>query len=160
MGRGNNSANKRAREADRERKRQDKKERARQRRADSPGGIEIASVGDIQTAAVNATVAGIDANGHVLTGDEHERGASGPPCRLFVGGLSRDTTADELRTLFSEVGDVIDAVIVADRDTGDSRGFGFVTMADRKSASKAMRQLSGHEIDGRPIRIDSATERP
>jgi hypothetical protein len=160
MGRGNNSANKRAREAERERKKQDKQERARQRRAESQGGIEVASVADIQTAAVNATVAGIDEAGHVLTGEETAGGSSGPSCRLFVGGLSWDTTADELRKLFGDVGEVLDTVIVTDRDTGESRGFGFVTMADRKVATKAMRELGGHEIDGRPIRIDIATDRP
>jgi hypothetical protein len=159
MGRGSNSANKRAREAERDRKNQEKQERARQRRADSPGGIDVASVEDIQTAAVHATVAGINANGHVVTGDELAGGNSGPPCRLFVGGLSWDTNAAELRKLFSEIGEVVDAVIVTDRGTGESRGFGFVTMADRKVATKAMRELGGQEIDGRPIRIDIATER-
>lgn len=150
---------KRQREAERERKKRDKLERARQRRADSPGGIEVASVEDIQTAAVNSTVEGIQANGHVITGDELEGGTSGPPCRLFVGGLSWDTTAAELRKVFADVGEVVDAVIVTDRATGDSRGFGFVTMADRKVATKAMRDLGGQEIDGRSIRIDIATER-
>src|SRR5690606_14655941 len=110
MGRGSNSASKRAREAERDRKKQEKQERARQRRADSPGGIEVASVEEIQTAAVHATVTGINANGHVVTGDELEGGASGPPCRLFVGGLSWDTTAAELRKLFGDVGEVVDAV--------------------------------------------------
>ena len=158
MGRGNNTANKRAREAERARKRQEKQERARKRRA-SGGGIEIASVEDIQTAAVQATVTGISEKGHVLTGEELEGGSSGPPCRLFVGGLSWDTTAADLRKLFGEVGEVVDAVIVTDRGTGESRGFGFVTMADRKIATKAMRELGGQEIDGRSIRIDIATER-
>ena len=159
MGRGNSSMGKRAREAERERKKREKQERARQRRADSPGGIEIASVEEIQTAAIQSTVEGIQANGHVITGEELEHGSSGPPCRLFVGGLSWDTTAKELREVFAEVGEVVDAVIVTDRDTGDSRGFGFVTMGDRKTASKAMRELGGAEVDGRPIRIDMASER-
>jgi hypothetical protein len=159
MGRGSNSAGKRQKEAERERKRRDKEERARQRRADSPGGIDIASVEDIQTAAVNSTVEGIQANGHIITGEELEGGNSGPPCRLFVGGLSWDTNAGELRKVFADIGEVVDAVIVTDRATGDSRGFGFVTMADRKVATKAMRELGGFEIDGRSIRIDIATER-
>jgi RNA recognition motif-containing protein len=150
---------KRQREAERERKKRDKEARARQRRADSPGGIEIGSVEDIQTAAVNSTVEGIQANGHVITGDELEGGNSGPPCRLFVGGLSWDTTAGDLRKVFADIGEVVDAVIVTDRGTGDSRGFGFVTMADRKTATKAMRELGGYEIDGRSIRVDIATER-
>ena len=48
---------------------------------------------------------------------------------------------------------------MTDRDTGDSRGFGFVTMADRRAATKAVKQLSGFEVDGRPLRIDMATSR-
>ena len=159
MGRGSNSVGKRRREAERERKSREKGERARQRRADSTGEVEIASVADIQTAAVNATVEGVLADGTILTGEDPNGASSGPPCRLFVGGLSWDTTAVELRKAFADVGEVVDAVIVMDRDTGDSRGFGFVTMADRRAASKAMRELGGHELDGRPIRIDMATDR-
>jgi RNA recognition motif-containing protein len=159
MGRGSSSMGKRQREAERERKKRDKNERAQKRRDDSTGVVEIAQVGDIQTAAVNSTVEGIQENGHIITGDELEGGTSGPPCRLFVGGLSWDTTANDLRKVFGDVGEVVDAVIVTDRDTGDSRGFGFVTMSDRKTASKAMRELGGYELDGRSLRIDIATER-
>lgn len=159
MGRGNASVGKRRREAERERKKREKDDRARQRRADSPGGIETASVEDIQSAAVNSEVQSINADGTIVTTGDLEGSTSGPPCRLFVGGLSWDTTAVELRKAFADIGDVVDAVIVMDRDTGDSRGFGFVTMADRKSASKAMRELGGAEIDGRSIRIDMATDR-
>jgi RNA recognition motif-containing protein len=158
MGRGNNTQAKRRREAERERKKQEKQERARERRADSPGGVEIGSVEDIQSAAFNEHVEGVLEDGTILNGRENEQ-SSGPPCRLFVGGLSWETTADDLRKTFEDVGAVVDAVIVLDRDTGDSRGFGFVTMADRRAATKAVRDLSGFELDGRSIRIDIATER-
>jgi RNA recognition motif-containing protein len=159
MGRGNNTQAKRRREAERERKKQEKQERARERRADAPGGVEIGSVEDIQSAAFNEHVEGVLEDGTILNGRENDQHSSGPPCRLFVGGLSWDTTADDLRKTFEDVGTVVDAVIVLDRDTGDSRGFGFVTMADRKAATKAVRDLSGFELDGRSIRIDIATER-
>jgi hypothetical protein len=160
MGRGNVSSNKRRREAEREQKKRDKQERARQRRAEGGTGIATASVSDIQTAAVNSTVEEIQADGTVVTSESLEHAAaSGMPCRLFVGGLSWDTTAGDLRKVFAEIGEVVDAVIVTDRDTGDSRGFGFVTMADRKSATKAMRELGGYELDGRSLRIDMASER-
>jgi RNA recognition motif-containing protein len=159
MGRGNNTQAKRRREAERDRKKQEKQERARERRADSPGGVEIGSVADIQSAAFNEHVEGVLEDGTILNGRENEGHSSGPPCRLFVGGLSWETTADDLRKTFEDVGTVVDAVIVLDRDTGDSRGFGFVTMADRKAATKAVRDLSGFELDGRSIRIDIATER-
>jgi RNA recognition motif-containing protein len=159
MGRGNNTQAKRRREAERDRKKQEKQERAKERRADSPGGVEIGSVADIQSAAFNEHVEGVLEDGTILNGREHEGHSSGPPCRLFVGGLSWETTADDLRKTFEDVGTVVDAVIVLDRDTGDSRGFGFVTMADRRAATKAVRDLSGFELDGRSIRIDIATER-
>jgi RNA recognition motif-containing protein len=159
MGRGNNTQAKRRREAERERKTQEKQERAKQRRADAPGGVEIASAADIQSAAYNEHVEGVLEDGTILNGRENDPHSSGPPCRLFEGGLSWDTTADDLRKTFEDVGAVVDAVIVLDRDTGDSRGFGFVTMADRRAATKAVRDLSGFELDGRSIRIDIATER-
>ncbi|NVB42287.1 hypothetical protein G6O69_30970 [Pseudenhygromyxa sp. WMMC2535] len=160
MGRGNRSAAKRRREADRARQKQDKAERKRQRKATSTGGIEIASVEDIQTVAVNTEVSEIRADGTVLSGDEDLQAASnGEPCRLFVGGLSWETNSQELREAFADVGDVIEATVVLDRDTGRSRGFGFVTMGSRKQAMEAMRGLNGTELDGRSIRIDMATER-
>lgn len=82
----------------------------------------------------------------------------GPPCRLFVGSLSRETTSQDLRALFADIGPVLDAAVLNDRMTGESRGFGFVTM-DRRSATKAVKQLDGHELHGRSIRVNVATER-
>lgn len=87
------------------------------------------------------------------------RSRPGRPVRLFVGSLSWDTTADGLKELFGTQGDVVDAIVVTDRDTGDSRGFGFVTMADKKAAATAVRDLDGQELDGRSIRVSVATER-
>lgn len=156
MGRGSNSVGKRRREAEKARKKREKRERARQRRAESTGGIEVASVEEIQTAAVNAPVEDVLADGTILTGEPEP---VGPPCRLFVGGLSWGTTASDLRKTFGELGEVVDAIIVTDRGTGESRGFGFVTMADRKIANKAVRELGGQELDGRTIRVDMATDR-
>jgi len=160
MGRGSHSLSKRRREAEKQRKKREKRERKRQRQEDS-SGVEIASVEDLQPEAVNATVEGVLASGRtVIAGEEQlEPGTSGPPVRLFVGGLSFDTTSDSLRTAFEAAGTVVDATIVHDRDTGDPRGFGFVTMGDRKAASKALKELGGMELDGRNIRVDVATER-
>ena len=151
---------KRRREAEKQRKKKEKAERARQRRAEG-GGVEIASLEDLQPAAVNAEVEKVMANGRTVIAGEEQLvgGTSGPPVRLFVGGLSFDTTPDDLKELFGTIGIVVDAMVVYDRDTGDPRGFGFVTMGDRKLASKAMRELSGHELQGRNIRVDMATER-
>ncbi|HBQ14086.1 MAG TPA: RNA-binding protein [Myxococcales bacterium] len=81
------------------------------------------------------------------------------PARLFVGGLSYDTTAQTLKSAFEEFGEVADAVVVTDRGTGNSRGFGFVTMANRRDAPKAIDGLTDSELDGRRIFVNTATER-
>jgi RNA recognition motif-containing protein len=87
------------------------------------------------------------------------RGASAIPCRLFVGGVSWNTTEEDLRQAFSQFGPVADAAIVKDRDTGQSRGFAFVTMADRKDAGRAIDGLNGSELDGRRLVVNVATAR-
>lgn len=79
--------------------------------------------------------------------------------RLFIGNLSYRTTESQLTDLFSQVGEVISATIVTDRDTGRSRGFGFVEM-DRDAATKAIEEFNGCEIDGRNINVNEARPRP
>jgi len=87
------------------------------------------------------------------------RAAAGIPCRLFVGGISWDTTLETLRGVFEEFGAITDAVILTDRGTGQSRGFGFVTFQNRKDAARAVEQLDGFELDGRNIIVNVATEK-
>ncbi|MBL4683225.1 MAG: RNA-binding protein [Nannocystaceae bacterium] len=79
--------------------------------------------------------------------------------KLFVGGLSWDTNDDGLRDAFSQHGVVSDVKVVTDRETGRSRGFGFVTMGDAESMKTAMREMDGFNLDGRSIRVNEATER-
>jgi cold-inducible RNA-binding protein len=79
--------------------------------------------------------------------------------RLFVGGLAWATDDDGLRQAFEAHGEVTDAKVVADRDTGRSRGFGFVTFATEEEAQAALDALNGTDLDGRTIRIDLARER-
>jgi RNA recognition motif-containing protein len=80
--------------------------------------------------------------------------------KLFVGGLSWDTNDDGLRTAFSQFGVVLEAKVVTDRETGRSRGFGFVTMDDAEAAKTAMQQMDGASLDGRAIRVNEANDRP
>jgi cold-inducible RNA-binding protein len=80
--------------------------------------------------------------------------------RLYVGNVSYDTNAEMLRTLFSELGQVSDVHIVMDRDSGRPRGLAFVTMASRADADNAIRELNGRMIDGRPLRVNEAEDRP
>ena len=79
--------------------------------------------------------------------------------KLFIGGISWDTSEAGLREAFEQFGEVVEATIVVDRDTGRSRGFGFVVFADDGDALKAVEALNGTELDGRAIRVDEARER-
>ncbi|WP_052557155.1 RNA-binding protein [Enhygromyxa salina] len=78
--------------------------------------------------------------------------------KLFVGGLPWAMDNQRLKEVFAEFGDVEDARVVLDRETGRSRGFGFVTFATPEAAESAM-ALNGQDVDGRPIRIDRAQEK-
>jgi len=79
--------------------------------------------------------------------------------RLFIGGLSWDTDDAGLRSAFEPFGDVRDAKVITDRDTGRSRGFGFVTYASGGDVSKAIEAMNGAMLDGRSLRVDQAQER-
>lgn len=79
--------------------------------------------------------------------------------KLFVGGLSWGTDEHSLRAAFEPHGEVIEAKVITDRDTGRSRGFGFVTFASGDDADKATAALDGHELDGRAIAVNEARER-
>ena len=76
--------------------------------------------------------------------------------KLFVGSLSWNTDDRGLREAFAPHGEITEATVVADRDTGRSRGFGFVTFADDAAADKAVAALNGTELDGRTIKVDVA----
>jgi RNA recognition motif-containing protein len=80
--------------------------------------------------------------------------------KLFVGGLSWNTTNTELQQAFEACGAVTEAKVVSDRETGRSRGFGFVTFEDEESATRAISELDGSTLDGRTIRVDKANDRP
>ena len=80
--------------------------------------------------------------------------------KLFVGGLSWDTNDQSLARAFESYGEVTDAKVISDRDTGRSRGFGFVTFSDANDARSAMQAMDGANLDGRTIRVNEANERP
>lgn len=76
--------------------------------------------------------------------------------KLFVGSLSFSTSSEGLRTLFAEAGSVESATVVTDRDTGQSRGFGFVEMATAEEANEAVKRFNGHQLDGRQLKVELA----
>ena len=78
------------------------------------------------------------------------------PHKIFIGGLSFSTTESRLRDLFAEVGTVESAAVVTDRDTGRSRGFGFVEMATAEDAAEAVKRFNGQNVDGRTLKVELA----
>ena len=79
--------------------------------------------------------------------------------KLFVGSLAWATTDDSLKDFFSAVGTVVSANVIVDRDTNRSKGFGFVEMSSDEEAKKAVDELNGKELDGRPIVVNEARPR-
>ena len=77
--------------------------------------------------------------------------------KLFIGGLSFSTSDERLRELFAVAGGVESAAVVTDRDTGRSRGFGFVEMATAEGAAEAVKQLNGQAVDGRTLKVELST---
>ena len=79
--------------------------------------------------------------------------------RMYVGNLSYNTGASQLRDLFAAFGDVVDATVISDKDTGRSKGFGFVEMREQQDGDDAIQALDGSNLDGRQIKVSVANER-
>ena len=79
---------------------------------------------------------------------------------IYAGNLSYQLTDDELREAFANFGEVTSAKIIIDRDTGRSKGFGFVEMPDNTQAEAAMEQLNGSDLKGRSMKVNEAKPRP
>jgi RNA recognition motif-containing protein len=79
--------------------------------------------------------------------------------KLYVGNLNYQTQEEDLRSLFEQFGEIASANIVFDRDTGRSRGFGFVEFAEEQAARAAESALNGTELDGRTLRVNEARPR-
>jgi len=76
--------------------------------------------------------------------------------KLFVGNLEYTVTSDELREAFSQAGTVVDAVVITDKMSGRSRGFGFVEMSSEEEAKAAVEKVNGTELKGRKINVNEA----
>lgn len=79
--------------------------------------------------------------------------------KLYVGNLSFNTNTQDLEDVFAEVGTVESTNVIEDRDTGRSRGFGFVEMSSAEEAKKAIEELDGKEVDGRELKVNEAKPR-
>jgi len=79
--------------------------------------------------------------------------------KLFVGGLSWNTNDDGLRDAFERFGDIVEAKVITDRESGRSRGFGFVTFANDDAAASAINEMNGAQLDGRTIKVNEAEDK-
>lgn len=129
--------------------------RRQERRERGPGEIEVVSAADVQRGlpSVEEAMRAIEARAQA------PRAAATVPARLFVGGLADHVTEAMLREAFGRFGPVADAIVMVDRDSRRPRGFGFVTMADRKDATKAIENLDGTDFEGKTLAVNVATDR-
>lgn len=79
--------------------------------------------------------------------------------KLYVGNLPYNTSETDLRALFEQVGEVAEATVITDRETGRSKGFGFVEMATEEGAQEAIRKYNGYEMNNRPLTVNEARPR-
>ena len=79
--------------------------------------------------------------------------------KLFIGNLSPDTTGDELRALFSEVGEVDSCQLITDRNSGRSKGFAFIEMNSQDNANSAKEKFNGQDLHGKPLKVNDAKPR-
>jgi RNA recognition motif-containing protein len=156
MSGGNFSPSKRNREMDQARKKQEKAQRRQEKRERGPGEIPVTTADMVQRGlpSIEEAMRNIENRSRGIVAQ-----AATIPARLFVSGLADDVTEADLRATFGVYGPVADAVVMVDRGTKAPRGFGFVTMANRRDAPKAIELLDGSELKGRRLVVNVATER-
>ena len=76
--------------------------------------------------------------------------------KIYVGNLPFSVDQDKLKELFSEFGDITEAVVISDKYSGRSKGFGFVTFAEDAFAQKAIEAMNGKDLEGRPLKVNEA----
>lgn len=139
---------KRQREANKAQRKKEKMERRRQKREEGTAPVEVAATESLPEVKLeDIIVSGVAPR-------EKRRGRG--PVKLFVGGLSSETTDEDLQRAFSPFGPLVEAVVMVDRMTRVSRGFGFVTFEDARDAQNAISEMDGAELDGNFLRIDHA----
>jgi hypothetical protein len=149
------SGGKRNREAARDLKKKEKEQRLRRNRELRARGIDP-DVGDAVEPA--APLPEVKLEDVVIGVPSRPRREGFGPVKLFVGSLSMDTTTADLRTAFAKFGELVDVVVISERATNQSRGFGFVTYATSAAAETAIKEMNGAELDGRNIKVNRAEE--
>jgi len=152
------SGGKRNREANRDLKKRQKEERLRRNRELRARGFDPDLVGPA-AGAETAALPEVKLEDVVISVAPQPRRGDFGPTKLFVGGLGAMTTAADLRTFFARFGELVDAIVVADRSTGHSRGFGFVSYRSSMEANQAIAGANGVELDGHSLRVNRAEAR-
>jgi hypothetical protein len=153
------SGGKRNREAARDLKKRQKDERLRRNRELRARGIGLDDT-DLSNLPAEDALPEVKLEDVVISVASVSRRADFGPTKLFVGGLGPSVTAADLRTFFSRFGELADAVVVPNRSTGQSRGFGFVSYRSEAAADAAIKEMNGVELDGHPLRVNRADTRP
>jgi RNA recognition motif-containing protein len=154
------SGGKRNREASRDLKKRQKEERLRRNRDLRARGIDPDMMDPAAAPEGAAALPEVKLEDIVIGVAPQSRRANFGPTKLFVGGLGPQTTSADLRSFFGKYGEVVDAMVVANRSTGQSRGFGFVSYGSSAAAEEAIKATNGAELDGHPLKVNRAEARP
>jgi len=154
------SGGKRNREASRDLKKKEKEDRLRRNRELRARGIDPGADELPDTDGVTAPLPEVRLEDVVIGVARSTRRGDFGPTKLFVGGLSSETTTEDLRSSFSKFGEIVDVAVIADRATSQSRGFGFVTYQSSAAAETAIKEMNGAQLDGRPLKVNRAEARP
>jgi len=153
------SGGKRNREASRDLKKREKEARLRRNRELRARGIDP-DVTDAPAAPEGAALPEVKLEDVVIAVAPRSRRVDFGPTKLFVGGFGPTTTVGDLRTFFSRFGELVEVTIIPNRSTGQSRGFGYVSYQSAAAADEAIKGMNGVELDGHPIRVNRAEDRP
>ena len=151
------SGGKRNREASRALKKTQKEERLRRNRDLRARGVDP-DLSDSSDAPV--VLPEVKLEDVVISVTGRPRSADHGPTKLFVGGIAAGTTSADLRVFFARFGELVEATVIVNRSTGQSRGFGFVSFRSSTDANQAIAGTDGTELDGRPIKVNRAETRP
>jgi RNA recognition motif-containing protein len=151
----NFTGGKRQREAQRDRRKKEKQARLEYNRSQRAQGLGDASM----IATAPEQLPDVKLEDVVISVAAQPRRDTVGPVKLFVGGLSWDTGTEGLHQAFAKFGKIDDAIVILDRTTGRSRGFGFVTFERAVDATEAIKAMNGHELDGHTLKVNRAEAR-
>jgi RNA recognition motif-containing protein len=149
------SGGKRQREATRDRHKKEKEQRLARNRALRAQGVDPM----LEPDSPQQHLPEVKLEDVVISVPSREKRANNFPMKLFVGGLGSGVMVETLRAAFARFGPIEDAVVIVDRATGRSRGFGFVTFARAADAHEAVKQMDGALLDDRTIKVNNAESR-